>query len=153
MTSDALSIRQISAAETLATRALVLRDGGPIETARYAGDDLPTTLHLGAYLPDGKQVAVATVLLGVKSPFSEVEPACRLRGVAVLHALHGKGVGAAIVRAAMNRAAQSGFRVMWCTARIGVLPFYEKLGFEIVGEIIDMPYSGPHRHAQVALGS
>lgn len=148
MTTPSLILRQISSEHTLALRALVLRDGGSIDTAHYAGDDLPTTFHVGAFGQDGEQLATASVMFGELSPHSRHTVASRLRGVAVRKELHGKGVGAAVVRECMKLAKQRGTPFMWCTARIGVLPFYEKLGFEIVGPVFDMPYGGPHRHAQ-----
>ncbi len=58
----------------------------------------------------------------------------QLRQMAVLTALHGKGVGAAIVEFAEDIAASNGFKILMMHARSVVVDFYRKCGYEIVGE-------------------
>lgn len=58
----------------------------------------------------------------------------QLRQMAVLTALHGKGVGAAIVEFAEDIAASNGFKILMMHARSVVVDFYRKCGYEIVGD-------------------
>lgn len=58
----------------------------------------------------------------------------KLRQMAVAPALHGKGIGAALVRYAHGEASGSGCRTLALNARHSAIPFYEKLGYRCVGE-------------------
>ena len=73
----------------------------------------------------------------------------RLRGMAVEAELQGTGAGAALVVEGVRRAEARGHRLVWATARDAVLGFYERCGFEVVGEgFVDGPTALPH-HAVV----
>jgi GNAT superfamily N-acetyltransferase len=114
-------------------RARVLRPGKPAESARYPGDDDPATVHLGAFL-GGRCVGIASLY---------PEQGIRLRGMAVEPDVRGRGVGAAVVRAAQRRAAEAG-EDLWCSARASARGFYEKLGWAVEGEPFEIAGIGPH---------
>lgn len=57
----------------------------------------------------------------------------RLRQMAVLNNLQGKGVGRALTQFAENIARDRGFRRMMMHARKSAIGFYEKLGYHVVG--------------------
>ena len=59
---------------------------------------------------------------------------CRLRQMAVLNSLQGKGIGAAMLNFAENVARDRGFRNMTMHARKTAIGFYEKLGYKIKGD-------------------
>ena len=56
------SIKKITASETIAVRHPVLRNGKPVESCRFDGDDLETTQHFG-YFDGGKLVGVISLFL------------------------------------------------------------------------------------------
>ena len=57
----------------------------------------------------------------------------RLRQMAVLDNLHGKGIGASIMNFAENIARDKGFKTMTMHARDTAIGFYEKFGYKIKG--------------------
>lgn len=59
---------------------------------------------------------------------------CRLRQMAVLNTLRGKGVGRALMIFAENIARDNGFKKMTMHARASALGFYEKLGYAVIGD-------------------
>lgn len=114
-------------------RARVLRPGRPPGESRFAGDDDPGTIHLGAFI-EGRCVGIATLV---------PEKGIRLRGMAVEPALQGQGIGAALVWR-MQAIAQEANQELWCNARVPAVGFYEKLGWRTEGEPFDIPTVGPH---------
>lgn len=64
----------------------------------------------------------------------KTEPdAVRLRQMAVLHNLQGKGVGRALMQFAENIARDMGYRRIMMHARKTATGFYEKLGYTVIG--------------------
>ena len=57
----------------------------------------------------------------------------RLRQMAVLDNLHGKGIGASIMNFAENVARDKGFKIMTMHARDTAIGFYEKFGYKVKG--------------------
>ena len=55
----------------------------------------------------------------------------RLRQMAVLNNLQGKGIGRALIQFAENLARDHGYRVMSMHARKPTVPFFEKMGYKI----------------------
>lgn len=58
----------------------------------------------------------------------------RLRQMAVLNNLQGKGIGRALMQFAENIARDLGFRRITMHARKSAIGFYEKLGYSVTGE-------------------
>lgn len=58
----------------------------------------------------------------------------RLRQMAVLDNLHGKGIGASIMNFAENVARDKGFKIMTMHARDTAIGFYEKFGYKVKGK-------------------
>lgn len=58
----------------------------------------------------------------------------RLRQMAVISGLQGKGVGRVLMQFAENIARDRGFKTMLMHARTTALGFYEKLGYKIKGD-------------------
>lgn len=59
---------------------------------------------------------------------------CRLRQMAVLNTLQGKGIGRALMTFAENIARDQGFKKLNMHARKTALGFYQRLGYKVVGE-------------------
>lgn len=54
--------------------------------------------------------------------------------VAVLKDWRGSGVGALLMKAAIEKAEQNGLSQQFLTAQVHATPFYERLGFKVVSE-------------------
>jgi ribosomal protein S18 acetylase RimI-like enzyme len=66
---------------------------------------------------------------------TEVEPdKVRLRQMAVISGLQGKGIGRVLMQFAENLARDRGYKKLTMHARKAVIGFYEKLGYKVVGE-------------------
>ena len=59
---------------------------------------------------------------------------CRLRQMAVINKLQGKGIGKALMVFAENLARDRGFKNLTMHARKSAVGFYERLGYRVVGE-------------------
>jgi GNAT superfamily N-acetyltransferase len=137
-----MEIRPITSVEARTVRHPVLRPGLPPETAILDRDDDPGTLHFGAF-HGARLVGVATFFEDA-CPLRPLIPAWRLRGMATLADMRGRGGGRALVAEGVRAAKAAGATLMWCNARVGAQGFYEKLGFDAVGERFDIPVGGPH---------
>lgn len=115
-------------------------------------DDAPETLHAGAF-EDGAMIATGTIHR--EPPPAEHFPCAaaggandatswRLRGMATDPEQRSRGCGAAIVAACLDHARANGGTLVWCTARIRAVPFYERLGFRTHGDVFEAAGIGPH---------
>ncbi len=73
-------------------------------------------------------------ILGCCMLLEEKDGSIRLRQMAVLNDLQGKGVGRALMNFAENLARDRGFRSIRMHARLNAVGFYEKVGYKIKGE-------------------
>ena len=73
-------------------------------------------------------------MLGCCMLVKEGEKHCRLRQMAVLNNLQGKGIGRALMTFAENIARDRGYRKISMHARKTALGFYERLGYKVSGE-------------------
>ena len=74
----------------------------------------------------------------------------RLRQMAVLSGLQRRGIGRVIMNFAENVARDKGYKVLHMHARKSAVGFYQKLGYEIVGEEFE-EVTIPHYEMQKAL--
>jgi GNAT superfamily N-acetyltransferase len=137
-----MEIRPITAAEARTVRHPVLRAGLPPESAILDHDDEPGTRHFGAY-ERARLVGVAT-FFAEPCPLKPKLPAWRLRGMATIDEMQGRGAGRALVAEGVRIAIAAGAALMWCNARVGARGFYEKVGFVAVGGEFELPDSGKH---------
>lgn len=145
-----MQIRPITAAETRPLRAEILRPGQPPESLVLYGDDTPGSFHVGAFV-DGALVGTATIYrepmpTGTDPGRPGLDPAnaFRLRGMATQTHLQGQGLGRAVLQRCIEHVRDAGADVLWCNARSSALGFYQKLGFETVGDEFDIEGIGPH---------
>ncbi len=73
-------------------------------------------------------------MLGCCMLVNEGNKNCRLRQMAVLNTLQGKGIGRAMMVFAENIARDRGFKKITMHARKTALGFYERLGYKVIGE-------------------
>ena len=83
-------------------------------------------LMMGAYEDDK--------ILGCCMLVEEGPQTVRLRQMAVLNDLQGKGVGKALIQFAENLARDHGYRKITMHARKHALGFYKKMGYKVQGE-------------------
>ena len=120
----------------------VLKRGLPESEVIYPGDDAEETLHLGAFV-DGELVGIAT-FLGESCPARPGASAWRLRGMATVPEHRDRGIGGALLDAGLDRAGLAGATVVWCNGRALARRFYERHGFEAIGDVFDIPHTGAH---------
>lgn len=133
-------VRQAKIDEIIDLRHRVLRQGLPREAAIFSGDDAPASLHFGAFL-NGQAVGCATF------HFNQWQgrPAWQLRGMATDQEFRGKGVGRRVLELSEQTIqANSPVKLLWCNARTPARRFYEKLGWQAVGEEFFIETAGPH---------
>ncbi|MEO0416210.1 MAG: GNAT family N-acetyltransferase [Verrucomicrobiota bacterium] len=86
----------------------------------------PEAIHFLALEHSGKAIGTCRLLLTGK-----------IGRVAVLKPWRGKGIGRNLMQAAMQHAAERGLQMVSLDAQCSSREFYEKLGFEGVGEIFE----------------
>jgi GNAT superfamily N-acetyltransferase len=77
----------------------------------------------------------------------------RLRQMAVLNNLQGKGIGRALMQFAENIARDLGYKKITMHARITAIGFYEKLGYQVVGDLFEEVTIQHHIMEKSLLGS
>jgi len=136
-----IKIKKIGAEEAIPIRQAVLRQGKPISSCIFKGDELKSTVHFGLF-SKGKLVAVTTFNdnqhLGFKG--SQIQ----LRGMAVLDQYKTKGYGRLLLETGEQLATQKKVTILWFNARIAAIPFYEKFGYKSIGSSFEIPDVGTH---------
>ena len=142
MASSKIHINTISSETTHIVRHPVLRPGLAVENCILPGDELKTTIHLGAY-DQNTLLGVCTILDNPKNgPFTLSNG--QIRGMAVRSSYQNNGVGRLLVEEAERLARSRGFEVIWMNARKGASGFYLKMGYSIEGSEFEVPIFGPH---------
>jgi GNAT superfamily N-acetyltransferase len=130
--TSAVEVVEIAAADTHALRLAVLRFDTPTKEVVFPEDELPGSWHLGARLG---------------------EHAVQLRGMATARHLQGSGLGGVLLERGCEVAAERGFPVVWARARDAALAFYERHGFEVIGDgFVDQATQLPHHLVVRRLG-
>lgn len=143
--------READLEEILPLRYGVLCTGRPWMEARFTGDDDENTHHFGAFsaTPRGSaNLGCVTYMLNSHDD----EPAWQLRGMAIRPDLARTGIGKGLVLAAQAQLlAMRPCRLFWCRARVPAIPFYEKLGWQVVTDVYNIEHYGPHRNMMMRL--
>ncbi len=137
-----IQIKAISAKATIKVRQPILRTGLPIETCVFEGDELTSTLHLGAYI-NNQLVGVVTYLKNNTTTFG-AKHQYQLRGMAVLSNFQKKGIGKLLIEKGEQILTNKNAQLIWCNARIVAVSFYQKNEFKIIGNPFDIPGVGAH---------
>lgn len=136
------TIKQITAKETHSVRHPVLREGKPIETCIFVGDDLKTTIHYGLFYNE-KLIAVASFFKNKNNLLSE-EHQVQLRGMAVINEFQEKGIGKLLLEHAERELKKLQTTILWCNARETATIFYKKCNFQIIGSPFNIESIGIH---------
>ena len=138
----AFQVRKISAQETLEVRHKVLRQGKPLSSCVFEGDNLALTVHFGVFENYN--------LMGVASVFdndiamTELQPQAQIRGMAVLPGARNLGLGRLLMDSIEMHLQQQANKFVWFNARVTAIEFYEKMGYVQSGSIFDITDVGPH---------
>ncbi|GGE98541.1 GNAT family N-acetyltransferase [Hymenobacter cavernae] len=111
--------------------------GQPLGSERADDDDLPTTVHAMLTAPDGTAIGVARL-----HPSAPVQ--AQVRYMAVDPAKQGQGIGRHLLEYLEAAARQQGLTECILHAREAAVPFYAKLGYEIVAPSHTLFGSIPH---------
>lgn len=128
-------------------RHSVLRPGLPFETTIFEGDDEPTAYHVAAF-KDDEIVGVGTMIkrpwTGKDSEIAADKDAYQVRGMAVSDRSRGTGAGKLVLDTLEAKSSELGVNVIWCNARASAAGFYQKAGWQIAGDMFEIPGVGPH---------
>ncbi len=146
------SIASIDPAETHLIRHRILRPNQDLSASVYPLDEAPRTLHAGCFMA-GNLVGIASIFheapnpqIEQKLPAGPYPEAWRLRGLAVVEAARGVGVGAHLIKAVMDHAGSfQDEGMIWCKVRLDALDYLARYRFEAVGEVFENESLGPHR--------
>jgi len=136
------TVRAIAAEDTRPLRHAVLRPGQSFEQTMYSRDDHPETRHLGAF--DGDRLVAIASLYREARPNRPGRAAWRLRGMATLPDVRGRGFATAVLEASVDHVAAEGGGELWCNARVPALGFYRQSGFGVEGDEFEIDGIGPH---------
>lgn len=137
-----MKIEEITFRETFAVRHPVLRAGKPIESCHFDGDDLASTKHFGIFI-DNTLVAVTSLFMQHHSFFNH-KIQMQMRGMAVLNSHQKQGFGEKLLAACENYLRNEKISLLWFNARAKAVPFYEKLGYQIMGNSFEISDIGTH---------
>jgi GNAT superfamily N-acetyltransferase len=135
-------IKKIASTATFLVRHPVLRAGKPIESCIFDGDDLETTLHFGLYLAQ-ELVGIISLFKKSNSIFKE-ENQYQIRGMAVLQNQQKKDFGKALILYSEAYCKNQNVNLIWFNARVEAVGFYEKMGYQKIGNTFEIPDVGVH---------
>ena len=121
-------------------RIVFIEEQGVSEADEVDGLD-DTALHLLA-LQDGEPVGSSRLL--------EKGDTLKIGRVCVLASQRGAGLGAALIRKAMDVGREKGFKRAMLGSQTHAIPFYERLGFVAFGPVYD-DAGIPHRDMEAPL--
>lgn len=140
--NESFTIKEITAQKTYTVRHPILREGKPIDSCHFDGDNLPTTFHLGYFIQD--QLVGVVTLLEKRHATIISEKAFQLRGMAVLASFQKRGIGDVLVKKAEAMIQKRGGTFVWMNAREIAVRFYEKLGYQKHDTPFTIPKIGLH---------
>jgi predicted GNAT family N-acyltransferase len=135
-------IKKINSRDTFLVRQPILREGKPIESCQFDGDDLETTTHFGLFI-DKNIIGVLSVFKNNNVIFN-TENQFQIRGMAILKKFQRKGFGDELVKHSEEHVKSQFGKLIWFNARESAVPFYEKLGYIKIGEPFPIADIGIH---------
>lgn len=136
------TIKKIEAKATYSIRHAVLREGKPISTCYFEGDEDLNTLHFGVF-DNEVLLGVASFFMKNSKHFSH-DKQFQLRGMAILEEHQNKGLGKILLQYCESFFREQATQLIWFNARVSAIGFYESLGYAIYGKLFDIPEVGPH---------
>jgi GNAT superfamily N-acetyltransferase len=118
-----IEVKAIKTQATWPIRHSVMWPDQPIDFVKLEDDE--TAQHLGLFENDQ--------LCSVISIFVTNDSA-QFRKFATLENHQNKGFGTVLLNHVIEITQKQGIKLLWCDARLATLPFYQKFGFEIIGQ-------------------
>jgi GNAT superfamily N-acetyltransferase len=137
-----IKINKIKYIDTFPVRSAVLRQGKPIETCFFLGDDAVGTTHFGLFI-EANLIGVASVFKTSNKNFDNKNQ-FQLRGMAILEEYQSTGFGKLLIEEIFNFIESTQVELLWFNARESAVPFYEKLGCTKKGASFEIPEIGLH---------
>jgi GNAT superfamily N-acetyltransferase len=137
-----ITINKIKYIDTFPVRSAVLRQGKPIETCFFLGDDAVGTTHFGLFI-EANLIGVASVFKTSNKNFDNKNQ-FQLRGMAILEEYQSTGFGKLLIEEIFNFIESTQVELLWFNARESAVPFYEKLGCTKKDPSFEIPEIGPH---------
>ena len=127
LVAEPWAVRRVTVLEARTVRHQVLRPGEPFSALMYEGDAASDSAHFASF--EGvRMVAVASAVRRPPPGSLDARSWC-LCGVATLGGVRGRGHGRQLVSAVIDHAVCHGGRLVWCSARVGAVRFYQRCGF------------------------
>ena len=145
--SGVITVRAIAPEDTHDLRRRVLRQGVPDPRLDVPSDHVDGALHLGAF--EGDRLVGAVSSYPAPTPFEGGGRSWQFRFMAVDHELQRGGIGRILMAELVDRARAAGVEVLWAHGRDSALGFYERMGFQVVGEGFVHLESGLPHHVVV----
>ncbi|HRP59804.1 MAG TPA: GNAT family N-acetyltransferase, partial [Vicingus sp.] len=92
----------------------------------------------------GELVSVGTFLVQRNEKFEE-KYQYRLRAMATSPKVRGENFGKEVIDFALKELKIREVELLWCDAREVAIGFYEKMGFNILGDFYEVPMIGKHK--------
>src|SRR5690606_19564128 len=102
-----------------------------------------TTFHFGLFFEE-KLVGIISLFKNDNPLFDEEENQYQIRGMAVLDYFRKYGLGKKLVQYSEDYLKQNNISIIWFNARESAVGFYQKSGYEIIGNAFDIPDVGVH---------
>jgi GNAT superfamily N-acetyltransferase len=113
--------------------------------APLPGDELADGVHLAALDGDGCVLGTCFVYPD-PCPWQPQRVAWHLRQMATAEGHRGRGIGAAVLGAAIGYVSAQGVPLLWCCARERAVAFYRRHGFATHGGLFtDEHHPSPHQ--------
>ena len=139
---DKISIKKINYLDTFPVRSAILRQGKPIETCSFLGDETDGTTHFGLYI-ENNIIGVASVFTSKNENF-DIKTHLQLRGMAILKEHQNMGFGKLLIEDIFSFIESTQVELLWFNARETAVSFYEKLGCFKKGNSFEIPEIGTH---------
>ncbi len=136
------NIKKIATLETFLVRHPVLRAEKPIESCRFDGDTLETTIHFGLY--DADNLLGVVSLFEAKNDLFTNEKQFQIRGMAVLKQYQKKGLGKKLIIHAEKHCSKQKPNLIWFNARKEAVGFYKKMKYQTKGQPFEIKEVGEH---------
>ena len=121
--------------QTRPLRQAVLR---PHQTIEEMTESEPADVFaVGAF--EGEEM-IAVGLIGPEGEAGD----WRVRGMATVPEMRGRGAGAAVLAALLDHAREHAARRVWASVRVPARSLYERAGFAVVSDEFEPPHIGPH---------
>jgi GNAT superfamily N-acetyltransferase len=137
-----ITINKIKYIDTFPVRSAVLRQGKPIETCFFLGDDAVGTTHFGLFI-ENNIIGVASVFKSNNENFDN-KTQLQLRGMAILKEHQNMGFGKLLIEDIFSFIESTQVELLWFNARETAVSFYEKLGCFKKGNSFEIPEIGLH---------